>query len=344
MDKKMWIAAAVSSWLAACSQQPGPGALDSTASDSTSPPAVGDEAAQAPATPTAASPSPASKALPAQIVADRAGFVPQSAVYDKTNRRFLAASLTEGTIFSISPDGAATPFIEDTDLVSSVGIAIDEARGRLLVADAGRRGLEGQSKGEAKLGVYDMKTGKRLAMVDLTAAIRRPPPGARFFADAVAVGSDGTVYVTDMRQNAVYAVGGDYKARLLYQFEPRKGLALRGIVYAPEGYLIVAGGSGLFRLTTGDPATMNEISLPEPIKGAGGLTFLPDGHLAVVSNSNNRVVELKGGEHWYRAEAVGSAGFKGRATSGVVAEGRLYVVHPHADDKNGPVLEGVALR
>ncbi len=255
--------------------------------------------------------------------------------------RFLTGSLAEGTVFQIGADGAVTPFVTDPDLVSSVGIEVDAAHNRLLVCNSDRAVFDGKSKGQAKLGIYALDSGQRIAMVDLSKAERRPPPNAEYFANDVAAGDDGTAYVTDSRQNVVYAVGPDEKPRVLFRFGSKEEQPLNGIVAAPDGTLIVIGGSHLYRLKPGDPAEMNEIGLPAPIEGADGMVFLPDGRLAVVSNSKNRVVLLASRDDWYNATAAGSASFQSRATTAAVAEGALYVVHGHFDDPDPPVIERV---
>ena len=73
----------------------------------------------------------------------------------------LAMSETESKIFQIHNDGRMTTVVSDPDLVASMGIEVDEPRDRLLVV----------GRGQAKLGVYNLTTGERIAMVDLAAAI-----------------------------------------------------------------------------------------------------------------------------------------------------------------------------
>lgn len=338
------VAAAAAAVLAACSRQPAP-----AGSSAAAPAAPAESPTAAPAAgsgPARAAPGAgrAGAGLPARIVAARGGFVPEGLEYDRTQRRFLTGSLAEGTIFRIDPGGGVVPFVQDPELVSSVGIEVDEARGRLLVCNSDRAVFDGKSRGQAKLGIYDLATGERRSMIDLTAAIRRPPPDAAFFANDVTVGDDGTAYVTDSRQNVVYAVGAGGKPVVLFRFEAKDG-ALNGIVYVPgRALLIVIGGPHLYRLTVGDPAKMNEVQLPEPMDGADGMVFLPDGRLAVVSNSRSRVVALKSGDDWYSAAAAGVGSFDGQATTAAVADGTLYVVKPHFNDAAPPVIERVTLR
>src|SRR5688572_21367396 len=137
-----------------------------------------------PESPTAESPPPAPAAAPPAappaaatsdvITAERGGFIPEGIEYDQANGRFLTGSLAEGTIFVIERDGSVVPFIRDADLVSSVGIEADEPRDRLLVANSDRAAFGGDAAGQAKLGVYNLTTGERLAMVDLGAVLGTP--------------------------------------------------------------------------------------------------------------------------------------------------------------------------
>ena len=130
---------------------------------------------------------------PATIVAERGGFVPEGVEYDTTNGRILTGSLSEGSIFQIHNDGRVTTVVSDPELVSSVGIEVDEPRNRLLVANSDRSVFEDGGAGQAKLGVYNLTTGERVTMVDLAAVITDPSDDAVYFANDVTVGDDGTV-------------------------------------------------------------------------------------------------------------------------------------------------------
>ena len=98
--------------------------------------------------------------------------------------------------------------------------------------------FQGDGVGQAKLGVYNLTTGERLAMVDLASAITESPPDAAYFANDVTVAGDGTAYVTDTRMGAIYRVSSDYEVFLLHRFD---GFGPNGIVHHPFGYLLVCG-------------------------------------------------------------------------------------------------------
>ena len=159
MRHSMGLLAVVS--LAACAPEP-----ESPTAESPPPAPQQQPAAAAPATPAAGGDV---------ITAERGGFIPEGIEYDEDNGRFLTGSLAEGTIFVIERDGRVVPFIQDAELVSTVGIEADEDRDRLLVTNSNSAVFADQNaSGHAKLGVYHLTTGERLAMVDLGATIAAP--------------------------------------------------------------------------------------------------------------------------------------------------------------------------
>lgn len=278
---------------------------------------------------------------PGMIVAERGGFVPEGVEYDTTNDRFLTGSLSEGSILEIHVDGRVTTVVDDPELVSSVGIEVDETNDRLLVANSDRSVFEGETSGQAKLGVYNLTSGERLAMVDLAAAITEPPTDAAYFANDVTVADDGTAYVTDTRMSIIYRVGADYEVSILHRFD---GFGPNGIVHHPDGYLLVCGGTDLWKVPLDDPSGATTVALPEEIAGQDGMVWMSDGRVAIVSNSQSRVVALTSDDEWATAQMAGTAPYETQATTGAVVGGEIYVVHPHFADADPPSLERVTFQ
>ena len=287
-------------------------------------------------------PAPTSEVIPAMIVAERGGFIPEGVDYDMTNDRFLTGSVSEGSIFQIHNDGRVTTVVSDPDLVASVGIEVDEPRDRLLVANAGL--FEGGTfvdRSQAKLGVYDLTTGERIAMVDLAAAIDDPPDDATYFPNDVAVADDGTAYVTDTFMQVIYRVGMDYRASVLHRFEVRIG----GIVHHPSGYLLVAGGTTLWKVPLDDPGSATHVTLREEVlRAPDGMVWTADGRLAIVSGADNRVVALTSEDDWATAQVAGVAPYETLATTAAAIGDDIYVIHPHTTDADPPSLERVVFR
>ena len=285
---------------------------------------------------------PAPEPLPTMIVAERGGFIPEGVEYDMTNGRLLTGSLSEGSVYQIHGDGRVTELVADSELISSVGIEADEVRDRLLVANSDRSVFEGDGVGQAKLGVYNLTTGERIAMVDLAATITDPPEGTAYFANDVAVADDGTAYVTDTRMNVIYQVTVDYEASVLHRFDD-DGAGPNGIVHHPGGYLLVARGATLWKVPIGDPGAAAEVALPEEITAQDGMVWSAM-RLAIVSNNANRVVALTSQDDWMSAEVAGVGSYEGQATTAAVVGDDIYVVHPHFADEDPPSVERVELQ
>lgn len=321
--------------------------LAGCAPESEPPEASTDQAQQAAAprptqAPAARATSP-SNAGPDVITAARGGFIPEGIEYDNANMRFLTGSLADGTIYAWSEDGSLTPVVQDAELTSSVGIEVDEPRDRLLVANSDSAVFQGNTQGQAKLGVYRLATGERLAMVDLGGLLEGD--GA-FFANDVAVSESGDAYVTDTQRNVIYHVDAEYQASVLHAFEPMEGLALNGIVYHPDRYLLVIslGNGNLYKVPVDDPASTAQVTLPEPVAGGDGMVWTSDNRLAIVSNSSGQVVALASDDDWASARVAGVARYEGQATTGAVVGDDVYVVKPHFADQDPPSIERVTFQ
>jgi sugar lactone lactonase YvrE len=300
--------------------------------------------AESPPEPRAATP-PASPATPGPaggvITAERGGFIPEGIEYDEDNGRFLTGSLAEGTIFVIERDGRVVPFVTDPELVSSVGIEVDEERDRLLVANSDRAVFgNADAAGHAKLGVYHLLTGERLAMVDLGATVGA---GERHFANDLTVDGEGNVYVTDSFANAIYRVTPDYTASVFHRFtDLPQGALLNGIVYHDGGFLLTVAGERIYRVPLANPAGTSEVRVSEPVGGQDGIVLTDDGRLVVTSNSATepRLVAFRSDDGWMTARRVGVAELTGGVATTVAIVGEeLWAVHPHFNDPEPPTIE-----
>lgn len=292
----------------------------------------------------AAAPAAAPPAAPAGevITAERGGFIPEGIEYDQANGRFLTGSLAEGTIFTIERDGSVVPFIRDAELVSSVGIEADEPRDRLLVANSDRAVFGGNAVGQAKLGVYNLTTGERLAMVDLAAVIGTPSTPPAYFANDVTVDGAGNAYVTDTRMNVVYRVSGAYEASVLHRFTGLpEGAALNGIVYHDGGYLLVVAGQNIYKVPVANPAGTTQVNVAEPVGGQDGIVLTSDGRLVATSNSATepRLVAFRSTDDWTSAQRAGVATLVGQATTAAIVGDEIWAVHPHFADAEPPTIE-----
>jgi len=270
------------------------------------------------------------------IVAERGGFVPEGIEYDSRNRRLLVGSMVDGTVYQVLNSGSLVPVIEDEALMASVGIEVDDAGNRLLVANANFGG----DVTNAMLGVYDLGSGEQLAMVDLKASIENRPANSSHFANDVAISAAGTAFVTDSPMNIVYRVDRYYQPSVLLDLGPDAGFNLNGIEYHPAGYFLVAAlGTGqILKVPVNNPGNWSIVDLDFSAAGADGLVWAPDGSLVVTSNSHSRVLKFRSDDNWRSAQVVGIASFEGQATTAAVVGDDVFVVQPNFTSPEPPVI------
>jgi sugar lactone lactonase YvrE len=196
--------------------------------------------------------------------------------------------------------------------------------------------------GHAKLGVYNLTTGERLAMVDLGATIATPGSSTRFFANDVTVDGAGNAYVTDTFGGAVYRVSATYEASVLHRFTNLpEGAQLNGIVHHDGGYLLVAAGQYIYKVPVTNPAGTTQVNVGEPVGGQDGIVLTRDGRLVATSNSGTepRLVAFASNDAWASARRVGVAELAGQATTAAVVGDEIWAVHPHFADAEPPTIE-----
>ncbi|KAG6749788.1 hypothetical protein POTOM_046857 [Populus tomentosa] len=256
--------------------------------------------------------------------------------------------------------------VKDPDLTgnSSLGIVVDRPRNRLLVAISDILGNNYNA-----LAAYDLSTWDRLFLTKLggsgtllsfSSALLVPflfeiiecvssqwsnaphdichPDNEKSFADDVAVDAEGNAYVTDAKSNKIWKVGADGKfvtfirnPHFIAKEWYKNLIGLNGIVYHPDGFLIVIHTFSGMLYKIDIAKEDHEVKL---IKVAGGSLAFGDGlellsptKLVVAGNPSGRLVESS--DRWETASVV--AKFKGPAhrlaAAATVKDGRVYLNH-----------------
>ncbi|EEF47265.1 uncharacterized protein LOC8267341 [Ricinus communis] len=264
------------------------------------------------------------------------GFLRECAKWDDLNRRFLVSFL-DGGIGEIRVPVDYSPgtvleevtVVKDADLAgnSSVGFVVDRPRNRLVVVNADVIGNK-----YSAVAAYDLSTWERLFLTQLSG-----PSDGKAFADDVAVDAEGNAYVTDVKASKIWKVGNDGKFLsvitnpLFIQKEWYKNLiALNGIVYHPDGFLIVihtfTGNLYKIDLAKGDEVKLIKVE-GGSLSFGDGLELLSPTKIVVAGNPSGRLVESSDG--WETATLVGK--FKGPAhrlaTAATVKDGKVYLNH-----------------
>jgi sugar lactone lactonase YvrE len=275
--------------------------------------------------------------LPDQLafVSPDPGLLPEGIEWDAAQGRFLVGSLSQGTIYSITPndDGSTTvePLIEDEELMSTVGIEIDEANNRLLVSNSSADAFSGGA-GAAMLAAYDLEMGERAYLTDLSTLYESKTN----FANDVAVDDEGNAYVTNSFAPVLYKVTPEGEASILIEDESLSsaaGFGTNGIVYHPDGYLIVAnaGNQALLKVTLGDEVTITPVELDMPF-GADGMVLAEDGTLYAVASSGGPaqyIAAVTSDDDWQTATVTNLGETTGAATTMALVDGMPYYINAY---------------
>ncbi|HEX3761789.1 MAG TPA: hypothetical protein VHW23_23985 [Kofleriaceae bacterium] len=139
------------------------------------------------------------RATVAMTLPDRE-LAPEGIAYDDVHRALFVGSMAERKIVRIAPDGSTRDFAtREAGLDSVLGLRVDAAHGLLwAVSDAlpNMPGYGAGDAGRAALFAFDLETG---ALRDRFAA----PPGPSHLLNDVAIGPDGSAYVTETESGAV---------------------------------------------------------------------------------------------------------------------------------------------
>ncbi|KFK37478.1 hypothetical protein AALP_AA4G262500 [Arabis alpina] len=271
------------------------------------------------------------------------GYFRECVKWDEVGRRFLVSFLDGGGIGEIVPrdsdeyDGddilEEVTLVKDVDIAgnASAGIIIDRVRNRLLVAVADLIGNR-----YSALAAYDLSTWQRVFLTELSLHSKE-----KSFADDVAVDEQGNAYVTDAKASKIWKVDVNGKVVSTIRsplFRPsgwyNNLVALNGIVYHPDGFLIVIHTfSGLlYKIELsgedgGDKVSVIGVS-GGTLRFGDGLELLSPTKIVVAGNPSAKLIESSDG--WRTASVTGwfSSGMVHRFVSAAtVKEGRVYLTH-----------------
>ncbi|MBG0830212.1 SMP-30/gluconolactonase/LRE family protein [Planomonospora sp. ID67723] len=289
-------------------------------------------------------PAPAASAATPDVIEGRAPSLhPEGVAYDPTRGAYLVSSLRHGTVSVVRPDGSVRTLVDDPALISAIGIQVDAARRRLLVANAdpgmGVRTSPGTQGRLAGLGIYDLASGRRTGYVDLAEVAG---DSARHFANDLAVAPDGTVYVTDSFAPIVYRVPTRGEASVLLRdrrLSGGDGFGANGIAWR-DGHLLIGkyDDGTLWRVPVRRPGALRQVRLDRALPGADGIVLRRDGSLVVVTNKvaasgTDAVFTVRPSAGWSRATVTGERAWPDQAptTAAVRPDGSVHVLSGRLD-------------
>jgi sugar lactone lactonase YvrE len=275
---------------------------------------------------------------PTKITVPQAALSPEGIQYDETNKRFLVSSRTKGQIGTVKDDSTYTVLADEPRLISTIGLNLDAGRSRVLaaVSDAGgntARSTAATLRKLAAVAIFNSNTGALSSYTDL-GGLR--PSYAQHFANDIAVDGQGNAYITDSFAPLIYKVDLQGNATVFLenaQLSGGTGFGLNGIVFHPDGYLIVAktNDGSLFKVPISNPASFTKVTTSQSLTGADGLLLLDNQTLLVVAGNQSTVYRMSSTDAWATTASTGS--FATGAVSPTTITRRntsdAYVLYPY---------------
>jgi sugar lactone lactonase YvrE len=256
---------------------------------------------------------------------------PEGTAYSNKHETFYVSSLHYGKISKVNFKGEVTEFINDDELISTIGILADEKRNSLYVCSSDpsvslKTTKETQMQW-AKIIAYDLNTGKRKFIADLGALNKE----GKNFANDVTVDNEGNLYVTNSASPIIYKVTQKGEASIFVTSDSWKeeGFNLNGIVFHQDGYLLAAQSNtgNIYKISISNPKEITKVNTA-PIIGADGLIMTEKDKLFVISNSSQKVLKLKSTDKFLTATSIAEENtVLPFPTTGVFAKNKYYVLN-----------------
>jgi sugar lactone lactonase YvrE len=267
---------------------------------------------------------------------------PEGVAYSAKRNSFYVSSIHYGKIGKVDTKGNYTPFVDDAELVSTLGLLADDKRNLLYVciSDPGvsvKTNPATQGK-LAKLAAYDLSSGKRKFIVDLGSL----NTAGGNFANDVAMDAEGNLYVTNSFSPIIFKVAQSGKASIFATSELWKGegFNLNGIAFHSNGFLLVAQSNtgSLYKIDLKDPKNIIKINA-EPVAGADGIILNEPNELVVISNSSQKVFQLTTNDNWKAATLRNTTATTNVfPTTGVAVKKNYYVLNAKLNEIFDPKL------
>ena len=273
---------------------------------------------------------------PNKVTVSGANLYPENLQYDPAGQRFLIGSATVGDIGQVTDNGTYSVFASATNaagtryIASTTGVYLDAARNRVLATAANLR-----AGGVARLLTFNRDNGQLLSDVDLVPA----RPAGNHFASDVALDAQGNAYVTDSYAPVLFKVTPQGAVSVLLDdpafAAPAGSFGLNGIVYHPDGYLLVSKTSDgtLFKIPLSNPAGFTRVSGPGVnLTGSDNLLLQDNNTLQTACNTQNKVFRVASSDNWTTMTLTGTFDAAGQFPSAVTRRGTdSYALFSHLD-------------
>ncbi len=274
---------------------------------------------------------------------------PEGIEYDSTDKTFLLSSLNAQPIIKVNMDGTYKPFTSGEKFpLSTAGLQIDTKHNRLLVA--GFNGTEimdkdPKTKGVSFLRIFNLKTGLLEKEVNLSSLA---PDADAYFANDIAVDTEGNAYITDWYAGVIYKVDMDGKASIFWKNNSGIAGGPNGIDFHKEGYLLVSvikvnekgiyESHGLVKIPLENPKASTTVAIDDAkFAGFDGMVITPKGTTIGVTNNaktggGNMLIELMSKDNYKSAQVIHSKEITPSTTVALTNSNEPYVINQDFSD------------
>ena len=266
---------------------------------------------------------------------------PEGIAYHSKRNMFFVSSLRHGKIGTVDRKGNYTIFVNSPEIISAIGIRLNEETNTLYVctSDPGvsTNTSPATQRKFAKLIAYDATTGAQKYIADLGAL----NPSGMNFANDVTFDNEGNVYVTNSFSPIIFKIDSNGKPTIFATSEEWKaeGFSLNGIVYHPNGYLIVAKSNpgSLYKVSVKNPAEFKKIAC-ELLPGIDGLIYNETkNEVIAISNVSQEIVQLTTGNNWDSAKRIKTVkSVNTFPTTGTIVGSIYYVLNAKLNELFNP--------
>jgi sugar lactone lactonase YvrE len=242
--------------------------------------------------------------------------------YDAGAKRWFVSSVRQRRIFAIDAKGTSKPFVENLPF-GAFGLVYDKPRGVLWAASSALAQVEGVKKedfGRSSLLKIDGRTGRVLETIGA-------PDAERHHFNDVALGADGSVYVSDGGTSTVLRLRG----KSLETFAQGPFVSLQGLAVDGPTMYVADYSKGLYAVDIATRA-IRLLRVPDDVTFLGIDGLYVAGRRTLMATQNgvapNRVVRIRLSADGLGIEKMETLlanmpGF-GDPTLGVVAGDRFY--------------------
>ncbi|KAL3830811.1 hypothetical protein ACJIZ3_019613 [Penstemon smallii] len=265
---------------------------------------------------------------------------PESFIWDSNSDHFIAGSLHNHNLISVSDAGVTSSLISSAASAlppnsSFLGLALEPRHRTRLFAVVHRRDPPYNA-----LASYDLRTFRQLFLTPLDDLLPSP-----IVANDVAVDYHGNAYVTDSANDVIFKVDQNGVASILSESKMFKSYpvdptvfyhkcGLNGVVYNSKGYLLVTQSNTgkLFKVDV-DDGTARRVLLNKDLTAADGIAVRSDGVVLVVSRY--KLYFIKSDDSWSEGVVFDETALQEEKQASAVtvgAEDRVYVLYGHVDE------------